>query len=324
MNSVVDYDGAWTLVLEKYLPPFLKLCFSQVAAGIDWSQPAEFLDQELREAVRDAELGSQRADKLVRVQRRGGGQEWVLIHVEVQAQRDPDPARRMYQYYHRTGDRFGRPVASLALLADAHPAWRPGPYEQALWGCRLRFEYPSCKLTDLAGDEGKWEASGNPVAIVIAAHLAAQRTGQDMGQRYRIKWSLTRQLYERGFKKKDILELFRLIDWLVALPEDMAVEFRRELRQYEQEKRMAYVTSIERLGRQEGLAEGHQKGLARGRQSALRESVLELLEVRFGKIPPAARKKVESISDEVALKRLHREAALASSLKSFLAQLERS
>mgnify|MGYP001172711702 CR=1 FL=1 len=83
MSAAIDYDGAWKEALEQYLQPFLALCFPAVADGIDWHQPVEFLDQELQQVVRDADLGKQRTDKLVKVQRLDGTEEWLLIHLEV-------------------------------------------------------------------------------------------------------------------------------------------------------------------------------------------------------------------------------------------------
>jgi hypothetical protein len=133
-----DYDGGWKEVLEHYFRSFLELCFPAASAEIDWNAPFEFLDKELEEVVRDADLGKQRADKLVKVQRLDGVAEWVLVHVEVQAQRDPDLPLRMYRYHHRISDRYGRAVVSLAVLADPLPDWRPGAYEEDLWGCRLQ------------------------------------------------------------------------------------------------------------------------------------------------------------------------------------------
>jgi hypothetical protein len=60
MNDSADYDGAWKEALERYLRPFLEFCFPAAAKGIDWAVPLEFLDQELQEIVRDADLGKQR------------------------------------------------------------------------------------------------------------------------------------------------------------------------------------------------------------------------------------------------------------------------
>ena len=265
--------------------------------------------------VRDAELGKQRADKLVKVRRLDGQIGWLLIHVEVQGQRDSDLPRRMYQYHHRIADRFGRPVVSLAVLADAYAEWRPGHYEEGLWGCHLVFKYPVCKLLDLGLDPMCLERSDNPVAVVIAAHLAAQATVGDLPARHGFKRALTRRLYERGYERQEVLELFRLIDWLLVLPKELEVAFRRELMEYEQEKAMPYVTSIERLGRQEGRQEGLQEGLI--------QDILEVLEVRFGPVPDALRVQIESLGDVATLRKLHRQALLAASLAHIQAELDK-
>ena len=68
---------------------------------------------------------------------------------------------------------------------------------------------------------------------------------------------------------------------------------------------MPYITSIERLGRQEG------------RRQALREGILDVLEARFGEVPYPLRERIETVSDEAELKRLHRQAALTPGLTAF-------
>jgi hypothetical protein len=78
----------------------------------------EFLDKELQQVVRDAELGRRLADKLVKVWRIGGEEAWVLIHVEVQSQEETNFAERMYVYHYRIYDRYKRRVASIAILGD--------------------------------------------------------------------------------------------------------------------------------------------------------------------------------------------------------------
>jgi hypothetical protein len=91
-----DYDSPWKEALERYLPDFLALLFPQAHAGIDWSKGYEFLDKELQQIVRDAELGRRLADKLVRVVDTAGEEDWLLIHVEVQGDRDVDLAERLF------------------------------------------------------------------------------------------------------------------------------------------------------------------------------------------------------------------------------------
>jgi len=322
LSEAADYDGAWKEALEHYLHPFLDLCFADIATRIDWRVPVEFLDQELQQVVRDAHLGKQRADKLVKVFRVDGAEEWLLIHVEVQSQRDCDLPLRMYQYHHRITDRFGRPVVGLAVLADAHPDWRPAVYEEDHWGCRLRFEYRLCKLLDFAPTVDQLAGGGNPAGVVVAAHLAAQATPGDPERRRERKWQLTRRLYERGYSKQEILDLYRLIDWLMVLPRELAVAFRRDLIQYETQKAMPYVTSIQQLGREEGREEGRQEGRQEGLLTGRQEDILEALATRFGAVPYELRERVQAIQEEGTLKRLLRQAVLAPSLEAFSAALQ--
>ena len=172
---IAYYDGAWKEFLELYFRPFLEFCFPDVARRVDWDQPVAFLDQELQEVVRDAELGKMRADKLVQVHCRDGQQEWLLIHVEVQGQSDPRLPSRMYEYYHRIRDRYGRPVVSLVVLADERSDWKPSCYQEEHWGCRLRFEYLVCKLLEISPE--RLEREDNPAALVIAVRSGFWNAG---------------------------------------------------------------------------------------------------------------------------------------------------
>jgi hypothetical protein len=49
--------------------------------------------------------------------------------------------------------------------------------------------------------------------------------------------------------------LYSFIDWVLTLPEALEKIFMEDLRTYEKEKDMPYVTSAERIGRKEGKLE---------------------------------------------------------------------
>ena len=251
-----DFDSPWKEALESYLAAFMALFFPKAHAGIAWERGYEFLDKELQQVVRDAELGRRLADKLVKVWRTDGEEAWVLIHIEVQGQTEPDFAKRMYTYNYRLFDRYDRQVVSLAVLGDENSGWRPSEFSYALWDCEVSLRFPTFKLLDYAARWNALEASRNPFAVVVMAHIKAQETRGDFAQRFEWKFRLFKGLYERGFSKRDILELFRFIDWLLWLPDELTQKFCQSAIGYEDEKHMPYVTSIERLGRQEGLKEG--------------------------------------------------------------------
>ena len=108
------FDNPWKDAIESYFQDFIAFFFPQIQAEIDWSHAPEFLDTELQQVVRDAELGKRLADKLVKVWSREGAETWVLVHIEVQSSEEADFAKRMFVYNYRLRDRYNRSVTSLA------------------------------------------------------------------------------------------------------------------------------------------------------------------------------------------------------------------
>jgi hypothetical protein len=132
---MTDYDSPWKEALERFFPEFLAFFFPVAHAAIDWARGYAFLDKELQQVVRDADRGRRVADKLVQVWRGSEDPVWVLIHLEIQGNYDPGFTERMFTYYYRLHDRYRRPLASVALLTDTRPEWRPEHYQQSLWAC---------------------------------------------------------------------------------------------------------------------------------------------------------------------------------------------
>lgn len=84
---------------------------------------------------------------------------------------------------------------------------------------------------------------------------------------------------------------------------------------------MQYVTSFERIGIekgwQRGLREGQQKGRQEGILQNAREAVIEILQIRFERVPEALSQQVNTIQDLSLLKQLHRQAITIDSLDEF-------
>ena len=255
-NPPTAYDSPWKDILQTYFEEFLLFFFPQAHREIDWTKQPEFLDKELQEVVRDAELGRRFADKLVKLYRTNGEENWILVHVEVQSQEEDDFPKRMFLYNYRIFDCYDREVASLAILGDEHANWRPEQYGYQLFGCSVDFRFPVVKLVDYQQRLSELEASTNPFATVVMAHLAALSTSSDRPKRLRQKLALVRRLYSQGFEREDVLNLLAFIDWMLTLPLDLETEFKREVEQLEAEQRMQYVTSFERSGIRVGVLEG--------------------------------------------------------------------
>lgn len=91
----------------------------------------------------------------------------------------------------------------------------------------------------------------NPFATLVVAHLASQRTRQDVNARMDWKRRLLRSLRERPLDDEDRREWARYYDWLLPLPREMDASVYRELSD-DKEETMPYVTSWERMGEERG------------------------------------------------------------------------
>ncbi len=292
-----NYDSPWKEAIVSCLPDFVAFHFPNVHRQIDWTQPVEFLEQELRSVSPEHEPQSSFVDKLVRVTRLDGQPEWVVIHLEIQCQQQAAFAERMFLYHARLYERHRQPIASLALLADDRPSWRPESFAYEVFGCRLSLHFPVAKLLDWAGSEARLADSRNPFALVTRAHLATRSTRNDPAARARAKATLIRELYGKGLERQRIVDLFRVIDWMMKLPEEHDLRFRHTVATMEEELSVRYLTSIERLAIKEGMQQGMQKGIQQGVQQGEARLLGRLLERRFGELPPSVIERLASATE---------------------------
>ncbi len=251
-----DYDSPWKEALDRFLKACLAFFFPTAHADIDWRRGYERLDKELQPVVRRARHGRLYVDTLVKVWLRSGDERWLLIHVEVQSQRESDFPARMHVSNHRIFDRYDREVISLAILADDDPSWRPDRYEYSRWGFRTFTEFPVVKLLDYAGQYEELETDPNPFAVVVLAHLKAMETRRSPAERHAWKVRLVKGLYGRGMEPEDVRRLFDFIDWILELPAPQERLFWDEIDAYQREKRMPFINIAERVGIEKGLLRG--------------------------------------------------------------------
>ena len=292
MQESDDYDNPWKEAIEGAFPEFMAFYFPEAAARIDWTRGFAFLDQELRQVIRDAESGKRYVDKLARVALLGGGEDWMHIHLEVQGRNEAAFPERMFVYHYRLFDRYRRPVASFAVLADESPDWRPSGYVHELLGCRLDLAFPAAKLLDFRPQLEQLLEHANPFAWVTAAHLLTQETRGDAARRYAAKGRLVRLLYRRGWERQRVIDLFAVLDWMMRLPRELERQLWQEITDIEEQQRMRYVTSVERFYQEKWKEIGLEEGRQEGRQEGEVMLLAKLLKLRFGDLPPWAEERI--------------------------------
>jgi Domain of unknown function (DUF4351) len=288
MSDRDDLDSPWKDILRAYFPQAIAFFFPQTSDLIDWDRPYEFLDKEFQAVSQDAEVGRRYADQLVKVWLKGGAELWLLLHLEVQSQSETEFEERMFIYCLRIFDQFRQVPISLAILCDESLSWRPHEYGAIYPDTRLHFEFGTVKLLDWRGRMNELESSGNPFATVVMAHLKVIETKRNVDQRKAWKFRLTRGLYEKGYDRQEILDLYRFIDWILVLPRETEREFWQELQSFEEERKVTYVTNAERFGIEKGL----EQGMIQGERSL----ILRQLTRRIGTLAPTIETRIRSLS----------------------------
>lgn len=282
-------DTPWKEILDHHLKDFLMLCCPDIAADIDWKKGYESLDHELHAIARDHQEGNRLVDKLVKVWRKNGLETWVLLHIELQGKPERRFEERLYIYHYRLFDKYKKPIVTIAILTDDNSKWRPTAYYQSLWGCQLELQFRTVKLLDYKTQHEILEKSNNIFATIILACLVAMETKKNVQTRFQQKLAFTRRLYERGFNKKQISNLYKFIDFVMALPKDLELKYHQVLVEMEEEKRMSYVTTAERIGIEKGKHQG--RGVF----------LYQLLQQKFGSLTSAYLEKIEAADADTLL-----------------------
>ena len=259
MTKRDNFDSPWKQLLNRFLQDFLRFCLPKLVEKIDWTLGYLSLDKELNAISRKQAVGKRLADTLFKVWLKDGKELWLLLHIEIQGEKEADFPERFYIYNYRIFDRYQKSIVSVAILADDNPKWHPKSYERESPYNQLSFKFASIKLLDYTHQEESLKKDDNPFALVVLAHLAALKTKKQPEKRFTAKKNLTRALYDRGFSKEYIIDLFHFIDWILTLPEPLELRYTEIIEQIEEEKHVHYITSVERVWTQKGLEKGRQE-----------------------------------------------------------------
>ncbi|MEZ6142164.1 MAG: hypothetical protein R3B84_16505 [Zavarzinella sp.] len=261
-----DNDSPWKELLDHYLEPVCELLFPTLHQAIRWDKKYKPLNTQLRKRDQDALTNNQHVDCLYEVYLKSNTTPITLyLHIEVQSQQDTAFEERMLRYFIRLIDKYGPNIRSVAILADPHPTWRPTEFLESNDENELIFRFKYFKILDLGDKLSKLEAHHSPVGLVLAACVQNLIHSGNARLQREAKIRLTRQLLLRGITPDEIVNIFRLLEWMIQLPREEDERFQAELLLLEEEMKMPFLSprelrAIER-GRQEGLEQGLEQGL---------------------------------------------------------------
>ncbi|WP_338788297.1 hypothetical protein [Metabacillus sp. FJAT-53654] len=274
----VDYDGLWKKLIYELFEEFVLFFATDLYEKIDFLKEPEFLQQELFQEIINERKGRQVADQIVKVFLKSGEEKWLLIHIEVQGDRDPDFAKRMFRYYYRIFDKYDQEIVAIALLTDTSKHFRPNTFHRTSYGTVLTYEYNIYKFIDQ--DKTKLLQSSNPFAIAVLAGKLANEAKNDSEKRYRFKRKLIQLVLQKNDYPQEeryiyLSALIYFIDYLLQIPIELTQKLQNEIILTKEEIEMMYLDrnnlpptfgELKRLVREEGREEGREKGIEEGQK----------------------------------------------------------
>lgn len=219
-------DNLWKGVLSKVFPDFIRFVHPGIDEILDLERGYDLLDKELEQVFPpDNEIYSPKiADQLVKVFTKDGQQEWILIHIEIQAKYTKDFGERMFTYFYRLLDKYHKRISAYAIFTEATPKLRPDIFKLEFLGTKVSYRFNVYKIAESTDEE--LLANENPFALVVlAARTAfAGRGIKDIVQReefmLNLKLKLVGELLQRKIKREKIKAIFKFIKFYIRFEND--------------------------------------------------------------------------------------------------------
>ncbi|TDI43029.1 MAG: hypothetical protein E2P02_12040 [Acidobacteria bacterium] len=270
----MGHDQLFKDILKGFFREFLAMLYPEIETLLDFDT-LRFLDKEL---FMDLPEGSRReADVVAEIRTLEGEGELILIHVEVQADPEPDFARRMYNYNALLWTRHQLPILPIVLyLHGRGEALTEETFQMTLLGREhVRFSYDSVRLASLKAEE--YVEKSNVLWVALAALM--ERRNVDEPQ---LKASMKQRVGESKLDNLRKFLLVNVIETYFELDADqeeiflglLTLDVYKEARKME----LTWADKLVEKGREEGRQEGREEGALQSK----RDILLRHLNSKFG------------------------------------------
>jgi len=308
--------------LENAAAFFQNYLAADLVSSLDWrtlrQQPSGFIDVEL--------IGSE-SDLLFSVSS-ASGEAFVYVLFEHQSREDPWMALRLLSYMVKIWERqranglaskqksFLSPIIPVVLAQSSEP-WRMEPRFSALFGRGASplytpdFTFELIQLVSLEYGEMRGSAAG----VLSLRALRADALGELLHAMVFDETLLLRaseSAVERLFRYISARDIDRN-----AFRETLNGLHNKNLK----DKAMTLAEQWRQEGMEEGMERGMEKGMEKGREQA-QQSVIDVLEVRFGRVPEGLAEKIQRERSLAKLRTLLLQALKAVSLEDFACHTE--
>lgn len=306
MPRKISHDKVFKTLFQLHLQDLVELLERDIGPHLDCSRvryPSGEAFAELKKA------GHLNPDLVAHVPRRDAGIP-VLLHAEIESRFRGDMVSRMWKYFtHLSAQNLDAMVIPLVVYLKGGP---PGLREHVTANrlgsfVPVAFRHLSLGLSGCLAEE--WLEKPQMLAAALAACMRSKTW-----DRVEHKLQCMRRVMHETNPERQYL-LAQVVENYLKLTDEEDARYRAAL--VREEKTMVPFP----LTFQEALAENEARGEKRGKLEGIRESILLLLDSRFGAIPSSLRDKLAAVSEQARLKQIFVRAAQAPSVAELEAAL---
>ena len=248
----------------EWFADLLRFLYTDADEVFDLGRGVTAMEKELLEIMPERERigGTLLADLLMKVYLRNGTEQWLLIHLEVEAGSSKRFAERLWRYYIRLTDRYNVPIIPIAVFTGGPKQRRPTEYRFEMLGTKVYFAFKSYHVFDHT--EAELLSNPNPMALVILACQAeAQEAKLGEFRLNEIKKRIVEGLVERGITDTgQIVRFIRFLNNLIYLTDkELNLNFVKTVERLTKGAiTMNIMETLDAVVREEGKIEGKIEG----------------------------------------------------------------
>lgn len=272
-------DNLWKGILEDTFKDFIEFMHPGIAEILDMHKEFQFLDKELKQIfpIEKEDILPEVINKLVKVFKRSGHEEWILLHVDAQKKYQKGLGKRMFTHFHKIIDKFDKRVSAYILFTEMTGREIPDYYITGFMGTKLTYHFNCYKIADATDQE--LLDNNNPFVIIILAariflkikHIKDSRERDELLQE--LKYSLARELHFRNIGSVKTNAMMNFLRYYIRFDnKDISNVF---------EKRIRILTN-NNMGIEEQLLDiaekkGFEKGEQSGREAVNKELIFNMI-----------------------------------------------
>ena len=277
MNNI-DHDRLFKELLTNFFREFLEAFFPEADRLLDYSY-LEFLTQEV---FTDVTAGEKKYIDILVKTRLLGEEGYVLVHVEPQAKKNKDFARRMFRYFARLYLKYDMRILPIAVLSHGTRKKEPPKFE-ITFPFKKVMEFNFLQLHLKRHNWMEYLKKDNPAAAALMSCMDYREE-----EKVQIKTEFLKMILRMRLDPARMQLLIGFFETYTRLTQHEEEVVQRKLGEElppgEVSEMSEILTSYHLRGREEGRAEG--------KKEALQRTLMKQARRKLGAISPELEKQI--------------------------------